>query len=210
MRHLDRANIPVPLCLVNYNSPPNTWGDLTGPDRALIHISLEAMQGRICAYCEGALDSLGQHIEHFRRRSIFPGSTFDWTNLYWSCDQQDSCGHYKDSGAGSYNVADLIEPCIDDPDHYFRFRSDGTINVRFGLTVAESLRATETLRVFNLNPQWGRLRNMRRAAVYSYINLTDGAEGLTADDLQQLFSDELQSTQHGPFSTAIRHVLTEP
>lgn len=210
MRHFDRANVAAPPCLANYNCPPNTWNDLNGQDRALIHVSLEAMQGRVCAYCEGPLDSLGQHIEHFRRRHCFPESTFDWNNLYWSCDQHDSCGHYKDNGAGAYSVADLIEPCIDDPDYYFRFRSDGTISVRSGLTAEESWRATETLRVFNLNPQWGRLRNMRRAAVAPYLTLTDGAAGFAADELQQLFSDELQSTKHGPFSTAIRHVLTEP
>lgn len=42
------------------------------------------------------------------------------------CDQADSCGHYKDSGAGAYNANDIIEPCVDDPDRFFRFRSDGT------------------------------------------------------------------------------------
>jgi uncharacterized protein (TIGR02646 family) len=167
------------------------------------------MQGRHCAYCEGPLDSLGQHIEHFRRRHCFPGATFDWTNLYWSCDQQDSCGHYKDNGAGGYNIADLVEPCIDNPDHYFRFRSDGTISIRSGLGDAELIRASETLRVLNLNPQWGRLRNMRRAAVAPYLNIVDGVAGFTTNELQELFSEELEATRRGPFSTAIRHVLTE-
>jgi hypothetical protein len=54
-------------------------------------------------------------------------------SLYWSCDQKDSCGHYKDCCAGAYNVNDLIDPCVDNPDAFFRFRTEGTINVRSGL-----------------------------------------------------------------------------
>jgi uncharacterized protein (TIGR02646 family) len=209
MKALDRASAHAPLCLNQYQHPANTWNDVSPEDKAEIHTQLEIMQGRRCAYCEGPLDSLGQHIEHFRRRRRFPHSTFDWNNLYWSCDQTDSCGHYKDNGAGTYNVADLIEPCIHDPDHYFRFRSDGTISIRSNLTEAESFRASETLRVFNLNPQWGRLRNMRKAAVTPYLSLVDGAAGFTGNELQDLLSDELESTKQGPFSTVIRHVLTE-
>jgi uncharacterized protein (TIGR02646 family) len=167
------------------------------------------MQGRRCAYCEGPLDSLGQHIEHFRRKRRFPHLTFEWANLYWSCDQPDSCGHYKDHGAGDYNIADLLEPCIDNPDRYFRFRFDGTISIRSDLSERESFRASETLRVFNLHPQWGRLRNMRKAAVARYISLVDPEAGLTDKELQQLFSYELAETANSPFSTAIRHVLTE-
>ena len=84
----------------------------------------------------GHLDALGQHIEHFRRKKHFPELTFTWANLYWSCDQTDSCGHYKDHGAGAYNVNDLVELCIDDPDEFFRFRADGTISIRPGLSAA--------------------------------------------------------------------------
>jgi len=212
VRQLDRAAVNAPGCLANYQHGMHNWDNLSAQDRAEIRQRLEQMQGRRCAYCEGSLDVLGHHIEHFRRKHAahFPQLTFVWANLYLSCDQQDSCGHYKDHGAGPYNVNDLVDPCVNNPDVFFRFRSDGTISVRSGLQGQEQHRAQETLRVFNLNPQFGRLRAMRRAALAGYIAMIDDAAGFTADELRELFSEELAQASCQPFSTAIRHVLTEP
>ena len=212
MRELNRTTANLPACLANYHHGQDNWDDLSPDDKTEIRQCLEVMQGRRCAYCEGSLDMLGQHIEHFRRKGQghFPHLTFVWSNLYWSCDQQDSCGHYKDHGAAPYNVNDLIDPGVDDPDVFFRFRSDGTISVRYGLQASDSHRAEETLRVFNLHPHWGRLRNMRKAAVSRYVSMIDDAEGFTADELRQLFTDELAVAASLPFFTAIRHVLTQP
>jgi uncharacterized protein (TIGR02646 family) len=171
------------------------------------------MQGRRCAYCEGSLEILGKHIEHFRRKHQFhfPELTFAWNNLYWSCNQSDSCGHYKDSGAAKpYNINELIDPCTDNPDDFFRFRSDGTISIRRGLSATDEIKAKETLRVFNLHPNGGRLRNMRMAALACYVSLVDDASGFAQEELRDLFEDELAVAGNLPFSTAIRHVLTEP
>ena len=132
-----------------------------------------------------------------------------WSNLYWSCDQPDSCGHYKDHGAGAYDINDLIEPCVEDPDTFFRFRTDGTISVRYGLQVSDMCKAEETLRVFNLHPNWGRLRNMRKAVLSRYVSLVDGCVEFSASELQDFFRDELSEAASLPFFTAIRHVLTE-
>lgn len=211
MRQLNRAAVLEPPCLVTYNHGAQTWGDVTAPDRQQIHVGLEQMQGRRCAYCEGGIDDLGQHIEHFRRRRDYLALTFDWSNLFWSCDQTDSCGHFKDNGAGAYDPAELVNPCEDDPDRFFVFRADGTIGVRNGLSAPEEHRARETLRVFSLNPQWGRLRNMRQAAVSGYVDSANDAfdAGLTPADIRTYFAQELQAACDLPFYTAIRHVLTE-
>lgn len=211
MRQLNRAAVLEPPCLATYNHGAQTWGDVTVPDRQQIHVGLEQMQGRRCAYCEGSIDDLGQHIEHFRRRRDYPALTFDWSNLFWSCDQTDSCGHFKDSGAGAYDPAELVNPCEDDPDRFFVFRADGTISVRNGLSAPDEHRACETLRVFSLNPQWGRLRNMRQAAVSGYVDSANDAfdAGLTPADIRAYFAQELQAAHDLPFYTAIRHVLTE-
>jgi uncharacterized protein (TIGR02646 family) len=210
MHKLDRSRAPAPACLATYTHPRHTWKDVTTASKAEIHVQLELIQGRRCAYCEGPLDSLGYHIEHFRRKRQHPTLTFTWSNLYWSCDQTDSCGHYKDNGAGAYNIADLIDPCVDDPDHFFRFRSDGTIVLRSGLSAAEQHRANETLRVFNLNPLHGRLRYMRQAALGRYIDLVDEDLEFSIEELHDLFNQELVEAVADPFYTAIRHVLTEP
>ena len=210
MQRLDRTGIAAPTCLARFHYPANCWNDVTGDDRAEIRACLERMQGRRCAYCEGPLGTLGQHIEHFRRRCDFPGHTFVWDNLYWSCYEDDSCGRYKDHQADPFNYADLIDPCIDDPDNYFLFRSNGTISIRSGLSAAERQKANETLRVFNLNPARGRLRYMRQAAVAGYVQMADEAVEFTTAELKELFAEELTQASGEPFYTAVHHVLTEP
>lgn len=211
MRKLDRTAVEPPNCLASYQHGQQNWSDVSCQDKAQIRASLEQMQGRRCAYCEGDLDDLGQHIEHFRRKSISSALTFDWNNLFWSCDQKDSCGHYKDHGAGTYDVTDLLDPCCDDPDTFFLFRSDGTIDLRQEITEKQRRRAAETLRVFSLDAQWGRLRNMRKRAVAGYLaDAQDAiAAGFGPEDLKQYFKEALQIAATLPFSTVIRHVLTE-
>ncbi|MGE3757952.1 MAG: retron system putative HNH endonuclease [Pseudobdellovibrionaceae bacterium] len=208
MRRLDRSIAQVPTALGNYTYGIHTWENVTTPDKANIRASLEQMQGRRCAYCEGSLDELGQHIEHFRRKRVFPQLTFAWANLVWCCDSSDSCGHYKDRRGWPYDINNLIDPCGDDPDKFFRFRTDGSISIRSGLTPQERIKAEETLRVLNLNPGWGRLRNMRRRAVSSYLDMAAGEHDLSEADLQQIFQDELVLAADQPFYTAIRHALT--
>lgn len=211
MRRLNRNDAVVPVCLAEFQPPEHSWNDV-GHCKAEIRACLEQMQGRRCAYCEGSLDVLGHHIEHFRRkhRDHFPHLTFAWANLYMSCNQPDSCGHYKDHGAGAYDVNELIDPCFEDPDNFLRFRSDGTISIRHGLSAADRRKGEETLRVFNLHPNWGRLRNMRMAALANYLFLVDEASGFEPTELQDLFNEELLAAASLPFFTAIRHVLTEP
>ncbi|UPT91408.1 TIGR02646 family protein [Bradyrhizobium barranii subsp. apii] len=211
MRNLDRKATPTPACLDSYNHGANTWDDVTHDHKEQIRACLEQMQGRRCAYCEGGIDALGEHIEHFRRKSQFHTLTFEWSNLYWSCNEKDSCGHYKDHGAGKYDVTDLIDPCAENPDTFFRFRADGTITIRTGLTVQEQHRAAETLRVFGLNEKWGRLRNMRKGAVAGYIRDVEEAikEGFGPEDLEEYFKEALTAVVAEPFPTVIRHVLTE-
>jgi len=119
MRRLDRAAVPSPPCLANYLPGRDKWDDVNNEDRIQIRVRLEQMQGRRCAYCEGALDALGQHIEHFRRKHHFQALTFEWSNLYWSCDQKDSCGHYKDHGAGRMTLGTLSNRVLTIRIHFF-------------------------------------------------------------------------------------------
>jgi len=167
------------------------------------------MQGQRCAYCEGPLHDLGRHIEHFRRKGANPHLTFCWENLYWSCDQDDSCGRFKDNHAGSFDVNELIDPCADDPDKFFHFRSNGTIDVRNGLQADEEHQANETIRVFNLHPQYGRLRNMRKTAASAYLKDVEEIWQLDKEERCNFIKHEIQATAHQPFSTVIRHLFEE-
>jgi uncharacterized protein (TIGR02646 family) len=211
MHHLDRTHIPSPTCLNNYQYGRNNWGDLTSDDRNEIRTALEELQGRRCAYCECDLDKNGQHIEHFQQRGRYPQGAFEWGNLFWSCGHDDSCGIHKDR-CGMYNHNDLIKPDLEDPECFFLFVADGSIALRADLNPAQRRRAEETLRVFNLNAQWGRLRRMRESAASGYLKVLDEIAELRAilstEEIEAYIAQEFSYTQDLPFCTAIKHVLT--
>lgn len=211
MHFLNRNTAPG--CLGNYRHGVNAWDKNcpTSQERADIWAALEAMQGRRCAYCECSLDAHGQHIEHFRQRGRYPQGTFDWQNLFGSCEREDSCGKHKDT-CGAYNHADLIKPDTEDPEHFFLFAADGTIALRPHLTPQEQHRARETLRIFNLDVMHGPLRAMRKIAAIPYQQtaevICDLAETYARDQWLPFWEAEVAQTRDLPFCTVIKHTLT--
>ena len=214
MHHLNRSVVPAPTCLSLLHHGTSRWDQVTSAQKLEIWLSLNQFQGRLCAYCEGSLDALGQHIEHFRRRHTHPELIFAWSNLLGSCDHHQSCGRYKDNGAGAYNGGQLIDPSGDEPDLFFHFNLDGTISIRPGLSPADRNRAEETTRVLGLNPDAGRLRNMRRNATAGYDAILADLQsmieqGMPLVDVLPFIQDELTATADQPFGTAIRHAFQD-
>ena len=210
MHKLDRSSVAKPSCLASYNYQQHTWEDVSSSGKSQIRNSLKKMQDCRCAYCEGSIYSNNGHIEHFRRKNPahFPELSFVWCNLFLSCDSLQHCGHHKDRpNAGCYNPADLVKPDKDDPDQFFYFHSSGEIRSRSGINTAQSTRATETIRVFNLN--CGELKANRRRALRIYQERDPGfLEELMEleEEARQLFiSDEIKNTRSDPYWTVIRH-----
>ncbi len=207
-----------PTCLCHYDYRTDKWVCFSEikmipkkTERDDIQNKLESMQGRLCAYCECDLDSHGQHIEHFRQRSRYPQGTFEWDNLFLSCKRENSCGKYKDKIV-PYNHLDLIKPDEEDPEHFFHFIADGTIELRQDLTPSEQHRARETLRIFNLDAQGGSLRHMRKRQCMGYVQIGLEIQEMTTlyppEDWLPFLEDELEKALNLPFFTAIRHTLT--
>lgn len=217
MRRLNRSRVTPPPCLDAFQHGRDTWNDqAVVPCKSEVRARLEEMQGRRCAYCEADLDTYGQHIEHFHRKHLHPERTFDWTNLFWSCDRTDSCGHYKDLGAGHYDVENLINPCEEDPDEFLRFRSDGRVEPRPDRPSRVQHRARETIRVFNLDldERGGRsLRKERSRALEVYKgqepDILAILEEFPPEERADIIQEEIARTSSQPFSTVIRHFFQE-
>lgn len=213
MKRLDRDRVEAPECLKHYRSGEHTWNTVSSAHKKEIWSKLIELQGTLCAYCEGDLMNLGHHIEHLWSRGHHPEQIFSWDNLYGSCNREDSCGIYKDRAARPYNTSDLIAPAAEDPDRFFRFRTDGTIDLRPGLSDQEVHRAQETLRVFNLDPNHGRLRGERRRTWRQYASqepdLLEALEGFSAAERAQWILEELTTAADQAFATVIRHFLQE-
>ena len=90
----------IPTCLHEYGYGRNTWADVIPEHKEKIWLQLDVMQKYRSAYCEAELNtkqrSRKAHIEHFRQRSRYRKGIFEWSNLFGSCNRQESCGKFKD------------------------------------------------------------------------------------------------------------------
>ena len=146
------------------------WKDFIGTDdHAKLADALYERQDCYCAYCEIHLkDQSAGHIEHLERRRDNPQRTFDWTNLFYSCNKSDSCGKHKDDDKKRirFNPAAIIDPSEENPLDFFVYTANGRIVAR---DESGRDREEETIHVFNLNnPQLQRMRG-RAAEVVSYV-----------------------------------------
>lgn len=208
MRRLDRPP-EAPLCLKRYRYGRDSWGSTTYEHRQSIWGWLEHMQGKRCAYCEGPTSEHNRHIEHFRQRRCYPQGTFDWSNLFGSCNRAGTCGKAKDQCA-TYLPEVLIKPDIEDPDMFLVFTAGGAVRPRAGLSAGDHLRATETIRILALD---GALNQIRRTELSGYIQTME-VFAMYAEEcpdeagwIEEL-EREVLSTADLPYATAIRHVLT--
>jgi uncharacterized protein (TIGR02646 family) len=196
----------APSCLKRHHrTSANDWQKVSPEDKAEIWEALQAMQLDRCAYCESKITALKRHIEHFCLRSRSRTKTFDWLNLFGSCNSQEHCGKHKDNQ--SFQSADLIKPDIENPEELLLFLADGTVAIRLKLAPGDRHRAEETIRVFNLNA--ASLINQRRQAVQWYISLTEGKSDLSDMEWQEYIAEELQEVIGHAFITAIRHMLLD-
>lgn len=205
---MHKLNRPIsPNCLANYRHGAQNWGHVTSADKSEIWQALEQMQGKLCAYCECDIAEPKQHIEHFVQRSKQAQQTFMWSNLFGSCNREESCGKHKDRQA--YQANDLIKPDIEDPEYFLVFAANGSVSARASLSAPEKHRADETIRVFNLN---GSLTHIRFSHIQGYIQTVEEfvemSEHFTEDEWLPMLEEEIDNTSHLPFATAIKHVLT--
>lgn len=160
MRFLDRANTPKPNCLSNTGG--RTYNELHGHERNQIRETLWGLQEGRCAYCErrvgrGRDDG---HIEHWCRQCDFPELQLDWLNVYWSCNDQKTCGRHKDAYLAQKlskhpkpresEFYRTIQPSKENPESLLQFVGDGTVRPREGIAVDEHQRASNTIDMMGL------------------------------------------------------------
>ena len=139
------------------------------------------VQEFFCAYCERVIpprddEAFGNgHIEHRERIRDNQDRMGDWTNLFFSCNDPKSCGHFKDDQAGEFNIADIIDPAVEDPSRYFRYDGNGGVSP-VEADAAHPQKAAETIRVFNLDkaPALRAIRRGIAATVEGFIQACDG------------------------------------
>jgi uncharacterized protein (TIGR02646 family) len=213
MHALDRSTVPTPPCLA---APPEgqTYADLHGDEKEEIRTRLLDLQKHRCAYCERRTgdEKDDGHIEHFRNQGQHAHLCLAWTNMFWSCNDEKTCGKHKDkcnrqSGRFvAFDPNDLINPCQDDPNNFLLFVVDGTVRSRDGLDQVNERRAKETLRVFQLADS-AYLRKSREDAVKPYVGAIDSLLSAGAELVTRYVKSEVAKIDSAPFATSIRQYL---
>lgn len=158
MRQLIK-NTPVYFTDFVTKSKPLVWDDFRTKGASIYddcYASLKKEQNHLSGYTEKPLpsDNRGVHIDHFRKRSLFPKpkDVFDWNNLILD-EHNVNCGaDYKD--AIIKTVPDnlkLIDPISENPHLFFTYMLNGHIKPQNGLSAQNKDRAEFTINAFNLN-----------------------------------------------------------
>lgn len=215
MHQLNRNTVAIPPCLAP-TDPPRRYAELRRHEIGQVRTALLEIQKDRCAYCErrtGQENDDG-HIEHFRNQAAHAHLETEWSNLFWSCMDERSCGKHKDKcnivgGSGTcraFVIADIINPGTDNPEYFIQFVSDGTIVQRSGLDANEQRRFEETMRVFQLRDS-ALLRKSRADAVKPYIGALNALRESGAAIFRDYIAGECARLDSVPFATAIGDFL---
>ncbi|MDE6018068.1 MAG: TIGR02646 family protein [Muribaculaceae bacterium] len=114
-----------------------------------------------CAYTglwlgEGTKQSV--HIDHFRKKALYPELTFDWNNLFVAAKDLNCGADYKDKHISGLRTVtdniyrDIFSPLEANLSQYFWYRQDGAIVPHQSIT-DETIRSkvNNTIEIFNLN-----------------------------------------------------------
>ena len=215
MRKLERS--PAPACLSRYKHGRDSWTVITESESYKDDIwqQLTDMQNAFCAYCESRLHDRKRHIEHFFKRENFPQLTFDWGNIFGSCNELDSCGNHKDHKTQrSIDLSKVCKPDTMNPAQYLLFLSDGHVMPRDELEPADAEIAENTINVFNLSGS-PKLVGKRRAAMRAERPLAEAYfqamnDCLGEPELESLLDQELEvelaRISSSEYSVALRQV----
>lgn len=106
-----------------------------------IAAALKGQKGKAkCVYCESYVDlTCFANIEHFHPKSIYPGETFDWSNIFVGCALCNTSKNDFDTLKEPF-----IHPVNDDPEDYLTFDDlIYTPRVKTGLDYQRALNVIE-------------------------------------------------------------------
>lgn len=145
---------------------------------------LDVEQNGLSAYTEKPL-SENLHIDHFRKKGMFPSLTFEYANFLVD-ERNDNYGAcFKDNRADvsetTYDV--IFDPVKEDLSKYTEYNFAGEMIPRFELDEKMRFRVKETIRVFNLNHK--RLTSTRSKII---IDIRSYKGQLSDDDIRTILS----------------------
>lgn len=168
MKKIDKGTIQPPQCLNKFKNGMDNWNNLSIEDKSQIRDRLNLAQNFQCAFCERKFDQkLKSHIDHFLNKHSYPQYEFYWNNLFNSCNNNDTCGHFKDSPKNTFLTLNIINPDKDEPIDYLTCWISGEIAPTENIKLVDRTLANSTINRLNLNAP--RLKSLRKM----YLNILE-------------------------------------
>lgn len=142
----------------NFNNSCNNWSDFHEDHKDIFEESRSVIltdeQNQLCGYTEIYINDLKDcHIDHYKKKSVFPELTFEWNNLIVATKDGNFGANYKDnkSGIQKNNYGNIFNPVIDNVENYFDYTTWGEVTPKTAISEVENQKAIKTIEVFNLN-----------------------------------------------------------
>lgn len=140
------------------NNSPTIWDDIHtegDPKDAYEETKLQILadeQSQLCGYTELPIKELRYcHIDHYRKRSMFPELIFDWNNLIVATNDDIFGARYKDAIIENDDYNDIFNPVIDIVENYFNYTTWGEVTPKTAISNEDNQKVKKTIEVFNLN-----------------------------------------------------------
>lgn len=147
MKYIDKKASPDFFGQYIEKEKPVQWATLSKDiGTQLREYMLQNEQSSQCAYTEIHISTIGDaHIDHFRKRSIFPTEIFTYENLYTACNNEDFGAKYKDRHIKETDYSIILHPLSDELLSAFSY------NLASGEIKGRNEKAIKTIELFNLN-----------------------------------------------------------
>ena len=148
-KKMKKINKIEPDFYQNYISAnkPDTWKQVSfdiGFDMRTYMLMEE--QNFQCAYTEIRLEPEQSHIDHFKKKSLYPNLTFHWNNLLTSSNYDFYGARFKDKHIKKEHYQNIINPVVENPQQYFSYSFTGEI-----LVDPKNEKTKLSIEMFNLN-----------------------------------------------------------
>lgn len=158
MRKINKQESPSGFNGSKFNNNCSNWSDFHKYHKDKYEESrlniLNEEQNQLCGYTELYIKELEDcHIDHYKKRSMFPQLTFKWENLIVATKDDAFGAKYKDNSAGiqanDYNL--FFNPVIDNVEQYFYYNKWGGIEPISDISDELKKKVIKTIEVFKLD-----------------------------------------------------------
>ncbi len=168
-------------------------------------------------YYKNLNDKDKNHIDHFLKRELYPKLTFDYNNMFVSCNSDKHCARYKDNmlkkivdKEEAKRINQLLLKPTDNICDYITYDLFGLVHEQQKLSEEKQERAAKTIEYFNLGHE--NLRQDRRSLIigmlHSMLYITN--EEMFVNCFAKIMKNHLQTSFKISLEPKLKNLINKP